>query len=116
MRYLITHDRDCGCGKTSPCRADTPDEVSLYLSGRALPRHPVYDGECPYRFWCGSAVMIRAILRLYPAEIVRHCLPLTIPVAALEAHGIACCVEGWENVVCGIGTLSETDVSKEQRP
>lgn len=101
MRYLVTHQA-CSCADPTAVVAETPQDVAVYLWGRDVLQHVVYDGECPYFFFTPDVEAIWATLRLYPLPVVRGLLPMIVPVIALRRHGIPCAGDP-EKTVCQIG-------------
>ena len=63
-RYLVTHARDCSClgDACLPALCVTAHEVALYLWGRVVPKHLIYDGEIPIRFHVIDVKIIEAFL------------------------------------------------------
>ena len=102
-RCLITHANDCGCQDRTPHACAQAHNVALYLWARDVTYHTVYDGECPYRFSTGDCDGIVLTVRDYPTVVVRHVLPLTIPVRAFHARGLYRWREDQDQVVCVIG-------------
>ena len=102
-RYLITHAPDCRCQDRTPHACAHAHNVALYLWGRDVTEHTVYDGECPYRFHTGDYDGILLTLRYYPAAVVRQALPLTIPVRAFHTRGLYRWREDRGETVCVIG-------------
>lgn len=105
-RYLITHAPDCGCRERLPHTCQESSEAAVFLWGRDVSLHTVYDGECPYQFQTGDCEAIALILWWYPSQAVRHVLPLHITVAALHAHGLYRSRVDHGEVLCVIGDPS----------
>ena len=103
MRYLVTHQA-CDCVDRQPLVTPAAWEVGLYCWGRDVTQHIVYEGECPYFFFLGECTGIQAVLRWYPAAVVRRVVPLVIPVRNLRQHGVRYVGRGDEEVVCQIGS------------
>src|SRR5437879_738320 len=49
MAYLIEHTAACDCQDREDPVCQTPHDVAVYLWGRDVHAHVVYQGECPYR-------------------------------------------------------------------
>ena len=94
MRYLVTHDLHCWCTgpRKQPTLCDTPDAVGMYLWGRQVSRHAVFQGECPYRFFAGDVELIATILREFPVRRVLAHLPCYVHRA--EDHALLCRIGG----------------------
>lgn len=102
-RYLITHE-GCTCRDQARWQGALPLDAAVFLWGRDVTQHTVFDLECPYYFLRGDVYAIRATLFLYPLEVVRHVLPLDISVNTLSRrrHLGAHRYDG-EALVCRIG-------------
>jgi hypothetical protein len=50
----------------------------------------------------GNLLAIDAVLRLYPVEVARHCLPLIVPAKALYEPGFTVRMDNDERIVCMI--------------
>jgi hypothetical protein len=80
MRYLIRHNAGCGCKdpNNGDTHVETPYDVGVYLRGRDVSQHIVYEGECPYRFSISDIRLIDILLRDFSIAIVRPYLPCIV--------------------------------------
>ena len=80
MRYLIRHTDECECQYPNrfDTHVETPEEVGVYLFGRDVLQHIVYEGECPYRFNVGDISLLEVLLTDFRAREIRAYLPCTV--------------------------------------
>jgi hypothetical protein len=74
-RYRIEHAQACTCRDRTPVLCVTPQQVALYLWGRNVTNHRVWEGECPYRFFTGNIDMITMLLQECAVAHIRPYLP-----------------------------------------
>lgn len=80
MRYLIHHTDACECQYPNrfDTHVETPKEVCVYLWGRDIAQHIIYEGECPYRFHVGDIRLLEVLLADFRAREIRAYLPCTV--------------------------------------
>jgi hypothetical protein len=80
MRYLIRHNAGCGCKdpNNGDTHVETPYDVCVYLRGRDVLQHVVYEGECPYRFHISDIRLIYVLLHDFDVALIRPYLPCIV--------------------------------------